>query len=202
MDNDRRALIRPSTLILIGSGGFVIAVAALSAIASFAFPAILLSVLQVALLVFGFLALVLTVGAVALALSAHGLSEHEHAFALPRGSIRACIALGLLVIFVGTSVFLYSGVGESSGTVIYQDLAAKPTELPEGHFAVGVGGGKDEERRHFDKTPGVLVEPGERLILGDLGRRAVMGAQLRFVGYFAHDFSLGSLPGTLLALSP
>ncbi len=59
-------------------------------------------------LISGILALVLVLAATAVIFSKLNLGDSDQAFGLPEGSIRATIALGLLLIFSIISVFLYS----------------------------------------------------------------------------------------------
>lgn len=58
-------------------------------------------------------------GTVAIAFQAVNLSNHEHALALPAGSVRAIIALSLVITFISLAVYLFAGLGsaEEAGTV-------------------------------------------------------------------------------------
>jgi Immunoglobulin I-set domain len=58
----------------------------------------------------------------ALAFSAVKLADKTQALGLPEGSVRAVIALSLIVIFVITVVFLFEGLSPRLGTVEHQTL--------------------------------------------------------------------------------
>jgi hypothetical protein len=61
----------------------------------------------------GVLVLILMLTVVAIIFSILGLTNKEQAMGLPEGSIRAVIALSLIVLFAILSVFLYQGVSFS-----------------------------------------------------------------------------------------
>jgi len=61
-----------------------------------------------------FLVLVFVLAFMAVWYRSQDLSFHPHAFALPQGSIRATIALGLLIAFVGGSAVIYSVSGDTT----------------------------------------------------------------------------------------
>jgi hypothetical protein len=58
--------------------------------------------------IFGVILLLVTVTLVALAFSLLKMNDNTQALALPEGSVRAIIALSLLVIFVMLTVYMYS----------------------------------------------------------------------------------------------
>jgi hypothetical protein len=58
----------------------------------------------------GVIGLLATLTVVSVAFSAIGLSKPEYALGLPEGSVRAVIALGLVVIFVIVSIFLFGEI--------------------------------------------------------------------------------------------
>ena len=58
----------------------------------------------------GALVLILVLGGLAAGYATLGLSTHDHALALPKGSVRAVLALGLLLVFVSVSTFLFSSL--------------------------------------------------------------------------------------------
>jgi hypothetical protein len=64
----------------------------------------------------GVLVLIFMLTAVAMVFSALGLANRELAMGLPEGSIRAVIALSLIVLFAILSVFLYQGISATSGS--------------------------------------------------------------------------------------
>lgn len=64
----------------------------------------------------GVLVLIFMLTAVAMVFSALGLANKELAMGLPEGSIRAVIALSLIVLFAILSVFLYQGISTTSGS--------------------------------------------------------------------------------------
>lgn len=68
----------------------------------------------------GVIGLLAVLTMVSVAFSAIGLSKPEYALGLPEGSVRAVIALGLVVIFVTVSIFLF---GEIEGdNIISRDI--------------------------------------------------------------------------------
>ncbi len=75
----------------------------------------------------GVVALILVLGGLASAYAAMNLSNHSHALALPQGSIRAVLALSLVVIFVGVSAFLFLGLSAPRDTMQIRELS-KVTE--------------------------------------------------------------------------
>ena len=66
------------------------------------------------LLITGVMALFATLALVAVTFSVAGLSDETQALGLPEGSVRAAIALSLIVIFAITSIYLYSSMKDSS----------------------------------------------------------------------------------------
>ncbi len=97
------------------------------------------NIASIFLFVLGIVLLILIIGGLALLFRAHNLSFHPYAFALPSGSIRACIALGLLVAFVGGSFILHSGIGNISYELIKEDITEDPKINTEELFSVKVG---------------------------------------------------------------
>lgn len=81
----------------------------------------------VLLMLGGVVALILVLGGLASAYAAMNLSDHSHALALPKGSIRAVLALSLVVIFVGVSAFLFLGLSAPQETTQIKELS-KVTE--------------------------------------------------------------------------
>jgi hypothetical protein len=59
----------------------------------------------------GFLTFALALGGLAALLSAFKLSEHPHALGLPEGSVRALIALVLVILFVAMAAYLFGNLG-------------------------------------------------------------------------------------------
>lgn len=66
------------------------------------------------LVVVGVMALFATLALVALTFSVAGLSDKSQALGLPEGSVRAAIALSLIVIFAILSIYLYGNIAASS----------------------------------------------------------------------------------------
>jgi hypothetical protein len=62
------------------------------------------------LVITGVMALFATLALVAVTFSVAGLSDETQALGLPEGSVRAAIALSLIVIFAITSIYLYSAM--------------------------------------------------------------------------------------------
>jgi hypothetical protein len=83
------------------------------------------------LAILGMLLLLTTLAAVSVAFGHFGLSDKSQALALPEGSIRAVIALSLVIIFAILTVFLYgtlaSGTQLSGGVEIPGDAATNFT---------------------------------------------------------------------------
>jgi hypothetical protein len=65
----------------------------------------------------GVIVLISLLTAIAILFSIIGLTDKSQAMGLPEGSIRAVIALSLIVLFAILSVFLYQGVSTTSGPV-------------------------------------------------------------------------------------
>ena len=63
----------------------------------------------------GIVCLLLTLILAAIVFAKVGLADKTQALALPEGSVRAVIALGLLVIFAIVSVYLYGSLAEQGG---------------------------------------------------------------------------------------
>jgi hypothetical protein len=62
------------------------------------------------LLITGIVSLLVTLTLIAVAFAALGLTERGQALSLPRGSIRAIIALSLIIIYMITGIFLYKEI--------------------------------------------------------------------------------------------
>lgn len=65
------------------------------------------------LVITGVMALFATLALVAVAFSVAGLSDETQALGLPEGSVRAAIALSLIVIFAITSIYLYGALDKA-----------------------------------------------------------------------------------------
>jgi ABC-type transporter MlaC component len=79
--------------------------------------------------IIGVVALLLSLAAVSLAFAMLNLSDKTQALALPEGSVRAVIALCLLVLFAIITIFLFGSLGESVvGTRYAQNLTAQQKE--------------------------------------------------------------------------
>jgi hypothetical protein len=72
----------------------------------------------------GVVVLIFMLAAVAMVFSALGLSNRELAMGLPEGSIRAVIALSLIVLFSILSIFLYQGVSQGGNVVTIAEMSA------------------------------------------------------------------------------
>lgn len=81
----------------------------------------------------GVVVLIFMLAAVAMVFSALGLSNRELAMGLPEGSIRAVIALSLIVLFSILSIFLYQGVSRGNVVMIAEMSAADRTEFIKAH---------------------------------------------------------------------
>lgn len=83
------------------------------------------------LLIFGIVVLLTTIGALVVLLAGFRLTTRKEALGLPSGSVRAIIALGLLLVFSIVSVFLFWNTGhdivESSG-ISADQLALLPKD--------------------------------------------------------------------------
>lgn len=71
----------------------------------------------------GVVVLIFMLAAVAMIFSALGLSNRELAMGLPEGSIRAVIALSLIVLFAILSIFLYQNVSTGSALVKIEEMS-------------------------------------------------------------------------------
>lgn len=85
------------------------------------------------LLIVGAVLLLLAVGSLAIAFSQLDLASKRHPLGLPEGSVRAVIALLLVLLFFITAVFLYSNVARGASTrtlegVTTAQLAAIPVD--------------------------------------------------------------------------
>jgi hypothetical protein len=72
----------------------------------------------------GIVVLIFMLAAVAMIFSALGLSNRELAMGLPEGSIRAVIALSLIVLFAILSIFLYQNVSKGGALVKIEEMSA------------------------------------------------------------------------------
>ncbi len=106
-------LVTAFALILAAFGA--IAIAAVAIRARLEVPEVVLTLL----LVFGIVVLLTTVGALVILLAGFRLTNRKEALGLPSGSVRAILALGLLLVFSIVSVFLFWNTGhdvvESTG---------------------------------------------------------------------------------------
>jgi hypothetical protein len=81
------------------------------------------------LLIVGVVALMLSLAAVSVAFATLNLADKTQALALPEGSVRAVIALCLLVLFAIITIFLFGSLSESvSGLREVSDLTAEQKE--------------------------------------------------------------------------
>jgi hypothetical protein len=90
-------------------GAFVLLFWLLKQMLSVEYDAIRLPVLVIT----GVMALFATLALVAVTFSVAGLSDPKQALGLPEGSVRAAIALSLIVIFAITSIYLYSSLSKA-----------------------------------------------------------------------------------------
>jgi hypothetical protein len=75
------------------------------------------------LVITGVMALFATLALVAVTFSVAGLTDRTQALGLPEGSVRAAIALSLIVIFAITSIYLYSSLSEADASSPGVDFA-------------------------------------------------------------------------------
>jgi len=75
------------------------------------------------LVITGVMALFATLALVAVTFSVAGLTDPTQALGLPEGSVRAAIALSLIVIFAITSIYLYSSLSEADASSPGVDFA-------------------------------------------------------------------------------
>jgi hypothetical protein len=96
----------------------------------------------------GFSAIVVLMGAFVIVFQVLGLASAEHALALPEGSVRALIAFSLLLIFVCLSAFLYVGVNSAEvspgGKALSRITGAELSDL-KAEFVVAYEPAKDEK---------------------------------------------------------
>jgi hypothetical protein len=81
----------------------------------------------------GVVVLIFMLAAVAMVFAALGLSNRELAMGLPDGSIRAVIALSLIVLFSILSIFLYQGVSRGNVVTIAEMSAADRAQFIKDH---------------------------------------------------------------------
>ena len=86
----------------------------------------------------GIVILVVVLAGIAFAFGVFGRSKYEFALGLPPGSIRAVLALGLLLAFVGLSTFLFLNLATIEPVTISENVQAEPTGLPNDVFALKV----------------------------------------------------------------
>ena len=75
------------------------------------------------LVIIGVMALFATLALVAVTFSVAGLTDPKQALGLPEGSVRAAIALSLIVIFAITSIYLYSSLSKPATNARGDDFA-------------------------------------------------------------------------------
>ena len=83
------------------------------------------------LVIGGAVLLIATLGTVALCFSIAGMNDNRYAFALPDGSIRAMLALGLFAAFVGIAGYLYNGFTTVPEIVYVRGTTATPPQITE-----------------------------------------------------------------------
>ena len=119
-------------------------------------PEIALPILVLA----GVMTLLVGLLAVVSFLQAYGLTNRTHALGLPEGSIRAVIALGLLLIFAIVSIFLYADVATPNTTwspgLSAEDIERLPEDSITGIFPRRVEGGNTV----YDVTTVTAVDEG------------------------------------------
>lgn len=74
---------------------------------------------------------VLAVSVIAAIFKKWELHDHPHALGLPEGSVRAILALGLLLIFVGSSFALFRGLDPGPPQLVAANLSSSPSDLPD-----------------------------------------------------------------------
>lgn len=84
----------------------------------FSRPEVMLTLMTVG----GLIALLAAVSLVAAIFAAVGLADSKQALGLPEGSVRAIIALGLIVVFVIGGAYFYSDLSTSGAVTRYTDL--------------------------------------------------------------------------------
>jgi hypothetical protein len=110
-------------------------------------PEIMLSVL----LVFGVIALVLTLSFAAFVFSVLNLSDPTQSLGLPEGSIRSVIALSLILIFMMSSLFLYQDVSNEKEINVYTSITQEQlNDIPKGEIAYIHRVGKLDNETLFD----------------------------------------------------
>jgi hypothetical protein len=111
----------------------------------------------------GFSAIVVLMGAFVIVFQVLGLASAEHALALPEGSVRALIAFSLLLIFVCLSAFLYVGVNSAEvspgGKTLSRITVAELSDL-KAEFVVAYEPAKDEKGAPlYELKPPVATGP-------------------------------------------
>jgi hypothetical protein len=100
-------------------GAFVLLFLMLKAALASPDPTIRLPVLVIT----GVMALFATLALVAVTFSVAGLSDHTQPLGLPEGSVRAAIALSLIVIFSITSIYFYTSLKDAPANAPNADFA-------------------------------------------------------------------------------
>jgi hypothetical protein len=88
-------------------------------------PEIVLS----ALLVIGVIALIVALSFTAVIFKSLGLADKTQSLGLPEGSVRAVIALSLILIFMMSSIFLYWQVEEKEGSIPYISIGVTQEQI-------------------------------------------------------------------------
>ncbi len=109
--------------------------------------------------------LIITLAFLAIAFSALGLSDHTQALGLPEGSVRALIALLLIIFFIITSIFLYRQLRDpivESITTSYTGISeAELAEIPVEEI-ISIRTKTEGEERTFDVDRRIPpIEAGE-----------------------------------------
>ena len=110
------------------------------------------------LLIAGVVALIAVLGSTVVLFGFLGLSDKARAFGMPEGTIRAVIALGLILIFAITSVFLYEELRKPEESIIYDqtyeqliDISAKNNvKISQKHCMAEGGKCKQPSDYHYD----------------------------------------------------
>lgn len=122
-----------------------------SPIASFS-PTLTVAVIGLFVAVFGVLALLYKQA---------NLDHHTFAFGLPPGTIRATMAIGILIIFLTVPTYLFmqlGSLGPSNITPTGTTISSLPDNLPEGVFALEVKNGEATEWLLFSNASSTARE--------------------------------------------
>jgi len=104
---------------------------------------------------------VIAFGGLALLYKRADLDQNVFAFGLPPGTIRATIAIGILIIFLTIPAYLFVELGTLSPSNITPDgksLTAAPQNLPDGVFAIEVSDGNQSEWLIFSNASATARE--------------------------------------------